>query len=256
MKIQQVAVQIYTVRDHLKTPKDIVASLKKIRAIGYQAVELIGLPLVNDAELKQILDGEGLVCCGNHEDYNALREDPSAVADHLDRLCCKYTACSCSASVDFNNAISVELFISELNRAGKTLAERGKALCYHNHSIEFFHLRNRPILEIIYETTNPRHLQGELDTYWVQHGGGDPADWCRRLKGRLPLLHMKDYGFSIENKPCFAEIGYGNFSWKEILAAAESSGCEWFIVEQDTCPGDPFDSLKMSFDYIRTKLAV
>jgi hypothetical protein len=31
-------------------------------------------------------------------------------------------------------------------------------------------------------------------------------------------------------------------------------GCAWFIVEQDTCPGDPFDSLRQSFDYIKANL--
>ena len=40
-----------------------------------------------------------------------------------------------------------------------------------------------------------------------------------------------------------------------IIAEAEAGGCEWFIVEQDTCPGDPFESLKQSFDYIKAHLA-
>lgn len=26
-----------------------------------------------------------------------------------------------------------------------------------------------------------------------------------------------------------------------------------YVVEQDTCPGDPFDSLKISRDYIKAK---
>ena len=37
-------------------------------------------------------------------------------------------------------------------------------------------------------------------------------------------------------------------------AAAEESGCRWFIVEQDTCPGDPFDSVARSFDDISAHL--
>ncbi len=40
------------------------------------------------------------------------------------------------------------------------------------------------------------------------------------------------------------------------MAAADAAGCEWFIVEQDTCPGDPFDSLRMSFEFIRDNLCV
>ena len=39
-----------------------------------------------------------------------------------------------------------------------------------------------------------------------------------------------------------------------IIAEAENSGCQWFIVEQDTCPHDPFDSLRISFDYLKANL--
>lgn len=88
----------------------------------------------------------------------------------------------------------------------------------------------------------------------VQLGGACPIKWCQKLKGRLPLLHMKDVGVREGNSPTMFEIGYGNLDFKSIITAAEASGCKWFIVEQDTCPGDPFESLKKSFDYIQTKL--
>jgi len=39
MKIHQIAAQLYTVRDFLKTPAEIEKTLKKIRAIGYEAVQ-------------------------------------------------------------------------------------------------------------------------------------------------------------------------------------------------------------------------
>ena len=50
----------------------------------------------------------------------------------------------------------------------------------------------------------------------------------------------------------FEEIGSGNLDWKAIVAAAEKSGCKWFIVEQDAhwAKDDPFLSLTMSFDYL------
>ena len=33
----------------------------------------------------------------------------------------------------------------------------------------------------------------------------------------------------------------------------EKIGVKHYVVEQDTCPGDPFDSLKISRDYIKAK---
>ena len=67
-------------------------------------------------------------------------------------------------------------------------------------------------------------------------------------------MHLKDYAFTTSDKPTFAEIGAGNLDWKRIIAAAEKSGCRWFIVEQDTCPGDPFDSVAQSYRYISEHL--
>jgi sugar phosphate isomerase/epimerase len=125
-------------------------------------------------------------------------------------------------------------------------------LTYHNHHLEFRKLDGKLILDRIYSETNPNNLQGEIDTYWVQFGGGDPAGWCRCLKNRLPLLHLKDFRINDDNVPEFAEIGQGNLNIPDIIKASEESGCEWFIVEQDKWPGDPFESIKISFDYLKT----
>ncbi len=84
----------------------------------------------------------------------------------------------------------------------------------------------------------------------MQAGGGDPVAWCERLTGRLPLIHLKDFGVDKDGKPVIGEIGAGNLAWDRILPAAERSGCRWFIVEQDTCPGDPFDSLATSWRFL------
>ena len=110
------------------------------------------------------------------------------------------------------------------------------------------------MLRHIYDETDPRNVQAEIDTYWVQLGGGCPARWCESLDGRLPLLHLKDVGVREGNEPIMHEIGYGNLDFKTIVAAAEKSGCQWYIIEQDVCPGDPFESAKKSFDYIKANL--
>jgi sugar phosphate isomerase/epimerase len=157
--------------------------------------------------------------------------------------------------VDFRQPGAVAALAAKLDAAGAVLADAGQVLAYHNHHHEFARVDGRLVLEQLYALTNPRNLQGEIDTYWVQFGGGDPVAWCRKLANRLPLLHLKDYAINSENQVVFAEIGSGNLDFPAIIAAAEASGCEWFIVEQDTCPGDPFDSIRISLDYIKSHLA-
>ena len=254
MKIDQVALQLYTLRDHLKTTKDIIDSLKKVASIGYKAVQVSGMGPIAEGELLIILDGEGLRLCATHEDGNTILSDPEAVVDRLRKLNCKYTAYPYPAGIDFTDHAQVEKLARDLNRAGEVLHNAGQVLTYHNHAIELLKLGDGTILDHLYAQTDARYLQGEIDTYWIQYGGGDPAEWCEKLKGRLPLLHMKDYRITAKNQPDFAEIGYGNLNWKRILAAAKESGCQWFIIEQDTCPGDPFESIKKSFDYVAKHL--
>lgn len=256
MNISQVAAQLYTIRDWLKTPADIARSLTRVREIGYRSVQLSGLGPIETDELKKILSGEGLTCSSTHEDSTLILDEPERVADKLNALGCTYTAYPFPRGISLQGMTEVKDFASRLNRSGRLLRERGITLTYHNHNIEFIRIDGMPILEILYEETDPEYLQGEIDTYWVQAGGASPVEWCERLKGRLPLLHLKDYGVNEERQAVFREIGQGNLNWPVIIRAAEASGCGWFIVEQDAnwIDGDPFKSLGVSLEFIRDHL--
>lgn len=254
MKINQVAAQLYTCRDLLKTPEDIAKTLKRVRKAGYTAVQVSGMGPIAEEELNRILEGEGLVCCATHENGDKILNETQWVIDRLKKLNCQYTAYPYPAGIDFLSKESVFGLIPKLDQAGKLMKEAGLVLCYHNHQHEFRKIEGKTILDHFFEKTQPEHLQGEPDTYWVQYGGGDAVALCEKLKGRLPLIHLKDYYVNPENTPAYCEIGSGNLDFKRIVAAAENSGCKWFIVEQDVCPGDPVDSLEKSFRYIRENL--
>ncbi len=116
---------------------------------------------------------------------------------------------------------------------------------YHNHSFEFEKFGDKIGLQIIYDESDPRYLTAEIDTYWVQHGGGDPATWIRKLENRIPQVHLKDMTIR-GREQIMAEIGEGNLNWPVILDACKSAGVVWYIIEQDKCQRDPFESLAIS----------
>jgi sugar phosphate isomerase/epimerase len=251
-KINQVALQLYTLRDYCKTLPDLRTTLKRVREIGYEAVQVSGVG-VPHAEVKKALDEAGMVCCATHESSDLILSDPTAVSERLSLLGCKNTAYPYPAGVDMSDEKQVRALAEKLEAAGTVLAKHGQVLSYHNHAIEFLRMGAGTVLDFIYGATKPEHLQAELDTYWVQYGGGDPVAWCEKMSGRLPALHLKDYGFTAENIPTYCEVGAGNLDWDRILLAALRSGCKWLIVEQDTCPGDPFTSVRQSFEYLKKK---
>ncbi len=254
MKIEQVAVQLYTLRDHIITAEGLASSLKKIRNIGYQAAQLSAVGPIEESEIVRIAQGEGVTLCATHEPSDLILNQPEQVVERLKKLNIKDTAYPYPGGVDFADPRSVDELIAKLKNAGQVLKDNGLRLSYHNHGIEFVRMNGKTVLDRIYDEIPADILLAELDTYWVQYGGGDPVAWCQKMPGRMPLLHAKDYTFTTENKPIYCEIGQGNLDFPAIVQAAEASGVEWFIVEQDVCPGDPFDSLKISFDYIANSL--
>jgi sugar phosphate isomerase/epimerase len=256
MKLSQVAAQLYTVRDQCQDAAALAATAKKIRAIGYTAVQLSGIGPIPDPEQVAIMQGEGLTICATHEPSQEILDEPGRVIDRLQRLGCKLTAYPYPAGIDFTDAAQVNTLVRKLDAAGAKLRAAGMQLGYHNHAIEFVKYQGAPVLEYIYAQTAPENLVGELDTFWIHYGGGDVVEWTRKLRGRQPFIHLKDYGFTKENKHTWCEIGAGTLPFARIIAEAEAGGCEWFIVEQDTCPGDPIESLRQSFDHIKAHLVV
>jgi sugar phosphate isomerase/epimerase len=261
MKMNQVAVQLYSIRDYLKTPDMIAKSLHRIREIGYQSVELAGLGPMADKDLRGILDTEGLACLSSHEPGEQLFNDTARIIDRLRTLGCPIAVYPYPAGVSFETTQDVKSFALQLEKAGRALAEARIELLYHNHNIEFKRVDGAFILDTIFDSVPRNCLGSELDTYWVQAGGDSPTRWCGKLKGRLSILHMKDFGLQehYEGVPSsvFKEIGSGNLDWKEIIHAAEKAGCRKFVVEQDAnwMDNDPFTSLRTSFDFIREHLS-
>jgi len=252
MAKSQIAAQLYTLRDFTKTPADIAGTMKKVREIGYEAVQLSALGPIEPTELKKITDGEGLIICATHISFERMQDDPQGVIEEHNIYNCKHSAIGAMPG-DYRNAEGFHKFAKEASAVAKRLVEGGLTFSYHNHSFEFESAAadgGKIGLEILRTESDPKYFNLELDTYWVQHGGGDPADWIRKCKGRVPLLHLKDMAFK-DGQQIMAEVGEGNLNWPAILQAAEEAGVEWYLVEQDTCQRDPFESLAISLRNLR-----
>ena len=104
MKIRQVAFQLFTCRDLLKTPAEIAATFKRLRAIGYTAVELCGMGPISEEEVTKILDGEGIVCCSSHESGDFILANPEKIVERLERHQCSTAAYPYAGNIDLSNS--------------------------------------------------------------------------------------------------------------------------------------------------------
>lgn len=249
MPSSRIAAQLYTLREFTKTPEDIAETMKKVRAIGYEAVQVSGMGPIDPDELRKIVDGEGLTICATHIGYDRMKNETAKVIEEHYVIGCKHPAIG-GLPQDYRNGDGFHKFAKEVSEVAKKLAEGGLTFSYHNHSFEFEKFGDKVGLEILRTESDPKYVNFEIDTYWVQHGGGDPAEWITKCKGRIPLLHLKDMG-NKGGQPLMMEIGEGNLNWPRILDAAKKSGVEWYIIEQDVCQRDPFESLAISLRNVK-----
>lgn len=251
MNANQIATQLYTFRDTCREPRQLANTLKAISDVGIRAVEIAGIGPIDPLELRRMTDDCGLKICSLHGKGNDTLADPGKAAADADVLGSDIVVYSYPAGFDLKQEEDTARLVELLHSAEAEYRRLGKKLCYHHHSLEFFRQGERTVLARILDEVGMLNL--ELDTYWIQHGGGDPVDWCRRMSGRLPIIHLKDFG-SVEGVPIMMEVGNGNLDWPAILTSAEASGCQWFAIEQDTCPGDPLASLKASYTYLLSQI--
>jgi len=242
-----IALQLYTLRN--ETARDFVGTLREVAKIGYAGVEFAGTGGLRPAELKSLLTDLNLRVAGNHTGLDALEGNLNAALDDTQAIGCEFVVCPYLPEERRQNADGYRALAEVLNRAGAACKRRGLQLCYHNHAFEFQRFDGQYALDILYSATDPDLVKGELDTYWIQLGGVDPAGYIRQYAGRCPLIHLKDMAADAQRS--FAEVGAGTMDWPAIFAAAEEGGARWYIVEQDTCPGPPLQSVTTSLQNLR-----
>ncbi len=258
-------VQLFTVRDYLNSPEEVYSSLKRIKEMGYNAAQVFPIPSVSEQEMQAMLDELDLTGCSANAELAELIADPAAVKRAVE-----------SARLQRVNAIAIgtlpkewresadgyHRFAQQINLVSRQLQSEGLHLLYHPHALEFFSLgQGKTGMDILTEETDPKGLYYALDTHWLTAAGVTVTDWLRRVQGRMDIVHFKDYAIvggaeRIEDvHKRFAEVGEGNLNWPPIISVCREIGVEFVIVEQDVCPGDPFDSLAVSSRNL-TKLGI
>lgn len=242
-----IAVQMYTLRD--MAARDMIGTLRQVKQIGYEGVELAGYGDASPDQLAEAISELGLKVVGAHVGFGALQEDLGGVVAEQARMGNTHLVCP-SIPGPRRNAEGYREFAGELESIASEASGAGVTLCYHNHDFELRDVFDGVMgLDILYQSSDPRLVQAEIDTFWIQKGGSDPAAYIRQHAGRAPLIHVKD--MTNDERATFAEVGTGTLDWPSIFEAAEAGGARAYIVEQDICPGDPLDSIRISLENLR-----
>jgi len=240
-----IAVQLYTIRTQLQDPSRLGGVLQRLHEIGYRSVEVAGLGPKAVGRFGEELRRAGLVACAAHVALDRLADDLDSAAAECREWGCEYVVIP-SLPEDYRSEQGYRRFAAEAVELASRLRPSGLQLVYHNHSHELERFGRQTGLETLFGATSPDALQAELDTYWLQFGGASPADWIRRFKHRVPLVHVKDMAID-RGRPVDVEVGEGNLNWVEILSACREAETRWLVVEQDEPRRDPMQSVAISY---------
>lgn len=245
--IKELGVQLFTIRDYMKDEESIRTSFKKLREMGYDIGQTAGY-FVGAEKFAEIAKETGLKICGTHCGFNDLIADPDKAMREHELLGTTNIGIGGMPGEARESLDALKAFIDKANEFAAYIAKSGFRFTYHNHSFEFRKFDGKTMLDYLVEGFDKDNISFVLDTYWVQHGGGDVRAWMEKLAGRIDILHLKDMGMA--DKQFITEIGQGNINFDGIIETADKIGVKYYVVEQDTCPGDPFESLKISKKYI------
>ena len=272
MKKFNVGLQLYSVRGEME--KDMDATLKAVKEMGYDYVEFAGYFGKTAEEVKALLDKHGLTAISVHQAPDLFEKEGKDAVDYLNTIGVKYCAVPWYVKDEFYN--NWDGTVEKFKRVSALLQDGGIQLMYHNHDFEFEKIDNEYILDKLYSTLDSSVLMPEIDTCWVHYAGVNPAEYIKKYSGRIKVLHLKDFvceklgggpvyalidedgnemkgGSKEDNGFKFTPVGYGIQDWNSILTAADEAGIEYVIVEQDDSYGEcTLETARKSREYLKT----
>jgi sugar phosphate isomerase/epimerase len=246
-RVKPVGLQLYTIRDAMQ--KDFEGSLQRVAQIGYEEVEFAGYFNRTPQQVKQLLKKNKLRAPSTHIGLAAFRDQLTENIKMAKVIGHKYLVCPSLPQNERQSIDDYKRLAALFNRIGADCRKAGLTFAYHNHAFEFEAMEGRLPYDVLLEETDPKLVTMELDLYWMVRAGHDPLQYFDRYPGRFALFHVKDMGEAPGHD--FAEVGRGTLDFKSIFQASKKAGARHFIVEQDRTPGDPFESIRISWEYLK-----
>jgi sugar phosphate isomerase/epimerase len=246
-RISKIGLQLYTVRNEMG--KDVEGTLAKVAQLGFKEVEFAGYYNRTPEQIKSILKINGLSAPSAHTNIGAMKsKDWQKSVDDARAIGHKYLVLAYLTPQERTKLDDYKQVIELMNRAAEDCKKAGIQFAYHNHDFEFQAMDGQLPFDLILKETDPKLVKIELDLYWIAKAKHEPEKYFAMYPGRFELFHVKDMDNT--EKAFFTEVGRGVIDFKRIFQM-KNSGVKHYFVEQDQTPASPFDSIKVSYDYLQ-----
>jgi len=235
-----VVLQLYSVRKECE--KDFVKTVTAVAKMGYQGVEFAGYYNYSAAQLRNILDDNGLKCCGTHTQLDTLLGDEFAKTVEFNQtLGNKYLIVPWLAEEKRKTVKDWILLAGLFNTLSAKAKLHGMRVGYHNHTFEYQPLEGKIPWDLFAENTDQEVIL-QFDSGNAGEGGAETVPYLKKYPGRSVTIHIKE--FSKTNKK--AILGEGDVPWKEVFQICETTGgTEWYIIEEEKEVYPPLQCVEM-----------
>ena len=249
----KVGIQSYTIRDYCKTIEDIDKTLAELASWGVKDIQISGIGKVDWNELAETVKKYDMTVCVTHTPFERMMKETDAVIDEHLNLGCDCLGIGAMPGEYERTEEGVEKFMADLIPVAKRMRERGVHLAYHNHDFDLKLFGEKSILDRMLE------LDSDLlwfipDVAWLQIAGENPAEYLKKMQGRVKVLHFKDYNpvEGQEHPWAFTELGKGVVDLPACYETAKEMGIPYIMFEQDNnWTVDAMQSSKEAFEYMK-----
>lgn len=228
-----IGLQLYSVRDEME--KDFEGTLRAVKEMGYDGVELCGFYGKTPAEVKKTLDDIGLIPISAHVGLYDLKNDTEGVVNDYKAVGCKNIVIPWIPEDMRPSSGNFETTVRDIANVAEKVNAMSVVMSYHNHDFEFEKIGEMYALDYLFNTVPAEHLKAEIDVCWVSDSGLDAVEYISKYKGRIPLIHIKDFFGKYRTEGFeFRPVGQGALNVSAVCeTAVKECGTEWMIVEQD-----------------------
>ena len=243
--------QFYSIRTACTTPEDLYASMRKIKDIGYDIIQISGVCDIEAERLKAYSEELALPITATHKAIDLILNDTDNLRAYHKIIGCPVIGLGSMPQQYRTSVEGGRAFISSIKEAVKKINDAGLSFTYHNHSFEFNPIEGGTnLFELLFEEFPEAHFLP--DVYWIKHGGYDPYETLERIAkaGRVTNVHFKDMKTEPQGEIC--PCGAGIIDFAPLAKLCKSYGIENILVEQDNAPalGDVFEQMKFSYDHL------
>lgn len=252
------SLQMYTLRQFMKTPEELDATLTRVAEMGYTGVQITPPAFIDATALARLLTSKGLQADSAIRTVYEIPENIVQIVRDAQALGTTVVRTDSIRRSDRGSIEGYRSFAAHLNTCGRLLRAQGLNFMYHFHAFEFIDLGTTRGIDILLRETDPDYVMFQPDVFWLTAAGTEPSRALEMFRGRARYMHCKDYiiaptadGVLEKISHASAPVGTGNLHWREIFETAKRIGIENFVVEDDMGVRDPFESAAVSLTNLR-----